>query len=375
MDRRTFIKATGAAAVTTTATGASAAVGVLPAGGAEETAGGTLTAPAIAAGVRELRLGTMWPETVVGFRGSAERLARRIEVATDRRWRITPVALGVPGGEATIAADVDLYHGCEHHNLSWHPALAYFAGLPAFTGLDPHELHAWLTVAGGQMLWDDLAADLNLKALMAGHTGKYPGLWLRHPPGGGDDSLAGLRLHVLGPTREVLRALGGTPTDALLRDVPSALASGAIDGAEWGGPMIDLAAGMAVAARHVVRVGLSPNGMALSLGMRRSFWDRLSASEQAIFEACAAEETRLTLAEAKAHERIARDHMVATHGVILEQLPSELLSRLSVESERVVEATADYDAKARRIHDSYMGFLESVNGLPSAPRSETMPAA
>ena len=136
MDRRDFLKTTGAAAV---AAGTAAA----PAGATEAQAG-----PVTRPGARLLTLGSQWAPEPAGC--GPERLARRIETATDGRYRIVAAA---------GSADPDLTYGGGWRHASHHRAFAYFAGLPFSQGLDAPTQQTWLAAGGGAMLWDELAAE------------------------------------------------------------------------------------------------------------------------------------------------------------------------------------------------------------------------
>jgi TRAP-type mannitol/chloroaromatic compound transport system substrate-binding protein len=83
MDRREFLKSTGAAAAAATAATAvaaeSATVKASPAG---------VTAPNLATGTVELRLATSWPDAVAGPADQARRLGQRLAAMSGGRYRI-----------------------------------------------------------------------------------------------------------------------------------------------------------------------------------------------------------------------------------------------------------------------------------------------
>ena len=126
MDRRNFLSATGAAAVAAgTAAAPALAVEVRRA----------KTAPVSRAGAKLLTLASEWAPEPAGF--GPERLARRIETATDGRYRIE-IAYG--------NADGDLTYGGAWRHAKLHPAFAFFAGLPFAQGLGASAQHTWLAV-------------------------------------------------------------------------------------------------------------------------------------------------------------------------------------------------------------------------------------
>ncbi len=122
-----------------------------------------------------------WPDAVSGPADQAHRLAQRIAAMSDGRYRIDVVPGAGNGLAAVRAGEADLYHGSEHDHLDQHRALAYFAGLPGDRGIAARHLTAWMLVGGGQTLWDELAGDFGIKALLAGHSGDQA-LFRRHAP-------------------------------------------------------------------------------------------------------------------------------------------------------------------------------------------------
>ena len=353
MDRRSFLKTSSAAAAATATGGAVAA----EAGAHAEPA-----APAVIAGVQELTLSLPWPDDIAGLGDQAMRLVRRIETATGGRYRIHVKAGADTDGIAAIRSGAaDLYHGTEHDHLAHHPAFAWFAGLPCATGLAPHDLEAWLTIDGGQMLWDELAADFGVKALLVGHDGARPGLWSEKSISGLAD-LAEQKIYVRGLAREVVRGVGAEPAEATAATLAPALASGEIFAAEWGGALQSLAIGLPRVAQHRTGDGINTSGTALSLGMRRSLWEAMSNSDRTIFEACATAELRLSLAEARTHERALCGMLAEAHGVRFEPFPADLAATLSRVAEAVVAHAAGKDSTAQRINASYMTFRAAVAG-------------
>ena len=228
MDRRDFLKTTGAAAV---AGGASAADAQVP-------------TPAILSGSKQVTLASYTGD----LPGSgADRLARRIETATEGRYRI----------ELVSGADADLTYGSAWRHAGLHPAFAVFAGLPFSQGLDAPSQQTWLAAGGGAMLWDELAAEHGFKPLVVGHTGPSPGVWsavrLETP-----SDLVGARLHAEGLAGDVLRDLGAMPATFAPEDLRGALADGRLQAAEWLGPLAAAAPDLAAAGAAALPARLQP---------------------------------------------------------------------------------------------------------------------
>ena len=158
MDRREFLKSTGAAAAAATTA----------------TAARSCNVRASRTGPRFRHHGAAPRHRLArhrrGLADQARRLGQRLIAMSDGRYRIALPGI-VNGLAAVRAGDADLYYATEHDHLDAHRALAYFSGLPGDRGIAARQLSAWMLVGGGQALWDDLAGEFGVKAMLAGHTG------------------------------------------------------------------------------------------------------------------------------------------------------------------------------------------------------------
>jgi TRAP-type mannitol/chloroaromatic compound transport system substrate-binding protein len=328
MDRRDFLKVGGAAAVTAGSAGTASAQ----------------SAPAILPGATELRLASPDLPDVPGF--GPDRLARRIELATGGRYRIT---------STPDASAADLVFGSVNRHRGRHPAFAYFAGLPLGLGLDQASHQTWLAIGGGQVLWDDLAGRFGFKPLLAAHTGPSGGVWTSRRLEAASD-LSGARMHVDGLAVEVVRSLGATPMHLAAGDLRNGLAAGRIDTAELLEPLVLTSPDLQPLAERLYSPGLNAGGALLSLDVRREAWDRLGASDQAIFEACAVEAYAQSLAEAQGHAMMAAQLATTAKWPVRSALGAELMSALERTARDVLDQVAGYDLDAQRIHASYQAF-------------------
>lgn len=341
MDRRDFLRTTGAAAV---------AGGTATAATAGEAA--PVAAPAVLSGIRELTLAS--DRGAVPGEG-ADRLARRIEAATDSRYRVT----AAQGGEA------DFSYGGVWRHARLHRSFHVFAGLPFAQGLEASAHQTWLAAGGGSMLWEELAAEFGRKPLVVGHTGASAGVWASARLEAGGD-LAGARIHAEGLAADVACALGATPATLDATDLGAALADGRLQAAEWLGPIAAAAPDLQPPAQRLHSPGFNPHGMLLSLDVSRRLWDGMSAADRAILEGCAAQEYQLSLADAAAHALIARQVQSPGKWPVRLAWSSELRADLERAAAEAVAVIADIDPQARRIHDSYQAFRRMLGGPATA---------
>ena len=341
MDRRGFLKSGGAAAMAAGAANAAAQANPVESG-VEGGRHGRWP------GARCLTLAVAPGYDLAGF--GADRLARRIEMATDRRFQIECVAQAAAG---------DLSFGDAHRHVALHPGFAFFAGLPLGEGLPAADLQAWLTIGGGQLLWDELARPFGVKPLVAGHSSDSLGLWSNVRLEDATD-VSGLPVSATGLGARVLQTLGAAPVATAPQDLVSALTTGRIRAAEWPGPAATFA--LQPLAQRLYRPGLHPGGVVITLTVDRGLWDGLTPADQAIFEACAAEEHRLALAEAKVQAVMAAQMRVAAKWPLRQTFAGPLSRALEAAACAVVAEAAGHDAASRRIAASYRAHRLWLSG-------------
>jgi TRAP-type mannitol/chloroaromatic compound transport system substrate-binding protein len=113
--------------------------------------------------------------------------------------------------------------------------------------------------------------------------------------------------------------------------------------------------------------GFSTSGTALSLGIRRSVWEALTAAERAIIEACCTEEFHRSLALARTSEATARAALAAA-GTTFDSLPSGVLSGFAAAADEVVATLGRGGREARKIHANYMEFKRGLSPGPLTAR-------
>ncbi len=257
MKRRTFL--------TSAATGAAAA---------------SVAAPAVAQGIRQLSLISVWPRKLPGLGNAALRLARRITVASDGQLEVRVFAAGelVPPFEsfdAVAGGRADMYYGSEEFWSVKSPAYAFFAGVPF--GLTADENLAWIREGGGQELWDELSAQHNIKPFLVGDMGGQLGGWFLSEVGNASQ-LDGMQISAPQLLSRALERLGATAAPLPLISVFPAMQSKFIDGAVGMGPWIDLSFGLYQTASNYHFPGLHAASLPLSLGLNKDLWDDLSVT-------------------------------------------------------------------------------------------------
>src|SRR3954471_8525542 len=105
---------------------------ILTGAGLSAVAATAFPAPAIAQGLRELKMVTDWPEGVPGLQTSAVRLAETIGIASNGRIKIDVFPAGAlvrpfETFDAVSAGVADMYHSAEYYFEGKSPAFNFFA--------------------------------------------------------------------------------------------------------------------------------------------------------------------------------------------------------------------------------------------------------
>jgi TRAP-type mannitol/chloroaromatic compound transport system substrate-binding protein len=137
-------------------------------------------APAIAQGIRQLKMVTDWPEDTPGLHASAVRLAETISAATSGRIKVDVFPAGAlvrafETFDAVGAGVADMYHSVDYYFENKSLAFNFFAAVPF--GFTADELFAWIHYGGGQELWDALSGQFNIKPLICLNSGSQMGGW------------------------------------------------------------------------------------------------------------------------------------------------------------------------------------------------------
>jgi TRAP-type mannitol/chloroaromatic compound transport system substrate-binding protein len=325
-------------------------------------AGGSLPAPAIAQGIKELKLVTSWPENLPGSGVSAGRLAQSITAVSDGHLKVTlyPAESLVHAFEvfdAVSAGVADMYHSADYYFESKSPALNFFCAVPY--GMTADELASWIDFGGGRALWDEVGAAFNIKPLLCMNTGVQMGGWFNKEVNSPAD-FNGLRYRMPGLGADVLRRMGATVVTIPAGDIVNALKSGAIDASEWIGPWPDIPLGLHKAADYYYYPGFHEPGTSSTLGINKTAWDGLTHSERALIEASAQAETTRSLAEFAAENVKSLKLLRASARIKIRRFSDELIKTFDKLSKEVLADTAAKDPLTRKVYDSYMAFLAGV---------------
>lgn len=334
MDRRSFLKTTGAVAGAAT----------LPAvAGASEAA--RPAAPTVLREHERLTVATRFPLDQPGTFTVLQSVSQSLAAMTEGR-----ITLAAPE-HATAQTDADLLLGFPEGEGALSIAHDIVAGRPG--GFDEQATAGWLTVAGGYRLWSELALEGGRKVFYAGHTGA-PLAWARQ------DSyrdLTGLKIDAGGFAGRVLDILGAL----------KAPVEGGVEIAEGMAPLADT---LRPALTAFAACGESPfhsAGRMLAMSMPIARFRSLSSSDQALIETAIAAAAPLAGTELSTHRRMARLTIERRNRPL-----SVLFDRALVR--RIEQASADLLSDAAKQHATTAKLVASIEGftrLTAPPASLT----
>jgi TRAP-type mannitol/chloroaromatic compound transport system substrate-binding protein len=344
MKRRKFIAATAAAGASTVA----------------------LSAPAISQGRMEWRLVTSWPKNLPGVGTGVERLAARIGEMSAGRLTVRVFAAGelVPALQCLQAVrdgTAEMGHDASYYHIGVHPAFQFFTCVPF--GFTATEQSAWLSYGGGQQLWDEHAANYNIKAFAAGNTNTQAFGWYRREITG-VESFRGLKVRMPGWGGQIMTRLGAQQVVLPGGEIFAALQSGAVDAAEWIGPYNDLAMGFHQVSKLCYGPGWHEPGSNLQLMVSKARYDALPADLKAIVAYAAQSMDMDMTIEYLARSSEAMTTLRTRHGVRFLNLSPQLLDAMGTAAgEHLADQRERGDAMVKKCFESYLKFRGPINAF------------
>ncbi|HPD91833.1 MAG: TRAP transporter substrate-binding protein [Rhodobacter sp.] len=316
-----------------------------------------VAAPAIAQERIEWNMPSSFPKPAPGVGTNATRFAELVEQLSGGRMVITVYGAGelVPPfavEDAVQAGNAPIGHGTPYYAASKTAAAHWFTGVPF--GLTANEHYAWLKWGGGQQIWDEIYAERNLKPFYSGNSGTQAGGWFKSRI----DSLAdlqGLNMRIAGLGGEMMRKLGVNAILMPATEIFQALQSGAIDAAEWVGPLLDQAFGLQRITNLCYTPAYAEPGAALQVVVNTDAWAGLSDDLKAIIEAAAAQAAMETLAQFD-YFNVTAMASLQEAGVEFLSFPDEVVAAMKTAWDEVREEQRAASADAARVLDSYEAY-------------------
>lgn len=320
-----------------------------------------LAAPAIAQGIIEWRLVHAWPKGLPGVGVGVERLANNIQTMSGGRLRLRVFAAGelVPAlrcKDAVMDGTAEMGHDASFYHHGKHPAFSVFFAVPF--GMTAQEQAAWIYHGGGQQLWDELNARFGIVAFPAGQTAAQSFGWFRREINSMQD-FRGLKMRIPGLGSDLINRVGGSAVLLPAGEIFAALQRGAIDAAEFIGPLNDLAHGFHQVARISYGPGVQEPGGMFPMTVNKAKFDALPRDLQEIIRiACHAMHEDMKVDDDLGSGRT-MEVLRVQHGVRFLRLNNDVVQGLGQAASAMVrEYLESNDEYMRRLMRSYLASRE-----------------
>lgn len=331
-----------------------------------------LAAPAIAQGMVEWKMPTSFPARAPGVGTNATTFAERVNKMSDGQLTVKVFSAGElvpPFGveDAVEQGTAEIGHSTPYYAASKNSAMHFFSAVPF--GMTAVETTAWLKYGGGQQLWDEIYAERGLKPFYSGNSGIQAAGWFKTPITTLDD-LAGLNMRIAGLGGEAMRKLGVNAVLLPPQEIFPAFQSGAIDAAEWVGPMLDQAFGLQKVASYCYVPAFHEPSAALEVVVNQDAFDSLPAHLQAVIENAAAAASVETAAQFDYFNAVALKTL-KEDGVTFGAFPEEVLSALKTAVAEVMAENAAANPRFAEVEKSYDAFLDLVKDYGTLIKAST----
>ena len=304
------------------------------------------------------RLVTSWAKGSAGPGTTADRLAARITAATDGKIDVRVLGAGEltsPFGvlDAVIDGAAEMAHTASFFWAGRVPAASYFTTMPF--GLSPLAHSAWVRFGGGQALWDEAYAPLEVKPLMAGNSGANMAGWFKAPLQS-LASLGGVKIRTAGLGGEIYLAGCHHRHPALDRD-PQRPADRRDRRRRVPRPFSDRSLGFdQVAAHHYFPASTSRPAVAL-INANLCQPERRPARG-------GPQRPRRRKRHRSPRQPVQRQALAALRegSTRIEVLPGDIVEAARAASVEVLADYADTDAMTRRVDASYRSALDALSG-------------
>lgn len=318
-----------------------------------------LAAPAVAQGKIEWKFPTSFPAKAPGVGTNATSFAERVNAMADGQLTLKVFSSGdlVPAFEVEDAVQqgtAEIGHSTPYYAAGKNSALHFFTAVPF--GMTAVETAAWLRYGGGQDLWNEIYATRNLLPLYSGNSCIQAAGWFKKPIKSVDD-FAGLNMRIAGLGGEAMRKLG---TNAVLlppQEIFPAFQSGAIDAAEWVGPMLDQAFGLQKVANYCYVPAFHEPSAILEVIVNKDAFDSLPANLQSIVTVAAEASVNESMAQFDYFNTLAMRQLI-DQDVIFDQFPADVVAALKSASVDVMAENSDSNPDFARVEASYNAFLD-----------------
>lgn len=304
------------------------------------------------------KMATAWPKGLPGSGSGALLTAQIIEALSGGRIKIKVYGAGELCDafeifDSVSSGQIELGHATGYYWAEKHPLCQIFSSTPF--GMNPFEMLAWLESGGGQLFWDELYEQFNLKPFAAGNTGIQMGGWFNKEINDIKD-FKELKIRIMGIGAHILKRAGAIPIKVPVDKIFMLLKSGEIDAADWIAPFDDQRIGLHKAAKYYYWPGWHEPGTLGELIINRELFLSLDYDLQDIIKQASLTVYMNMWTEYSANNGDALTSLLDIHKIQLKRFNDKTLLDLSKIAACIIDEIADHDELSARTIKSYSDF-------------------
>ena len=159
---------------------------------------------------------------------------------------------------------------------------------------------------------------------------------------------------------KVVAKAGGTVVLTPGGEIFTDLERGAIDAAEWVGPLHDLLMGFYKAAKYYYYPGWHEPGMYLEYFFNKKAYESLPKDLQTIIDVACMENEHWVLSQFDAQNGAALQELITKHKVELVRFPDSVLNLLRELSAEVIQEITEKDPMSKKVYESFAKMQKQV---------------
>lgn len=298
------------------------------------------------------KMTTTWPPNFPIVGTGCKELAEWVKIMSGGRMEITVYGGGelipaLEGFDAVSSGAIEMNHGAAYYWAGKLPAAPFFCAVPF--GMNAQQMGSWIISGGGQALWEELYAPLDVLPIICGNTGVQAGGWFRKEIKSIGD-LKGLKMRIPGLGGKVLAKAGGTPVTVSGGEIYTNLERGVIDATEWIGPFHDYMMGFQNIAPYYYFPGWHEPGPVLEMTMNRSKFQALPDDLQEILRTACHRLNRWMMAEFDDKNATYLQKIKQEGQVSIKTFPKDVISALRIASQETIAEITAADAMSARVY-------------------------
>jgi len=332
------------------------------------------------AGLPEISIdmATSWPTGLVTIFGGATKFQDEVSRLTGGKLQINAKPAGeIVGGLEVLTAVRDggaqAGHTASYYYVGENSATQFGTAVPF--GLTSRQQNAWLYHGGGlELMREFYAEEFGVIQFPAGNTGVQMGGWFTKEINSIND-IQGLTMRIPGIAGQVLTNLGGEQVSLAGGDILPSIQTGAIDAAEFVGPVDDLILGLDELGSQLFyyHPGWWEPGPSLEVELPLSFWNDLPAEYQAAVENAAAFANVDMMAK---YDALNPEALQTIKGFAdIREFPEDVMSAFKEESEAVLDNAASGNADFASILGPWRTFRDGVQEWHGLAETSMLTAA